>query len=239
MSLVTWETYWSGQHGQQSSAVGRWLFRLREQRVGVAYARVAMRYATQRGRVLEAGCGSAVGSLWLAKLRHDEIVALDIFDRALEVVRDRATFHQVAVALVRGDLRTLPFPDKTFDLCWNSGTLEHFYHDDVLALIREMRRVSKVALGIVPAQHPIWSWPLKIARWMGPKVESLVLEGGYYRLYREREFRGLFEEAGFDRVESMTMWSAGFPFVVAAGFEATPRPPAPVSRHAAGTAARG
>ena len=222
MSLSTWETFWDRQHGEGSSPIGRWLFKLREQRVGVAYAKVAMRYVPQQGRVLEAGCGSAIGSVWLHKMRQDAIVALDLYERALRVCQDTAQRHAARVELVQGSLFALPFPDKSFTLCWNSGTLEHFYHDDLVAIIREMRRVSRVAIGIVPAQHPMWSWPLAIARRLGPKVESLVNEGGYFRLYREREFREIFAEAAFDRTESLTFHSAGFPFTVAIGIDAVP-----------------
>ncbi|GEM_PF-2278001 len=220
MSLpVTWETFWDQQHGTKASPIGKWLFNLREKRVGVDYAKVAMRYTTSKGRVLEAGCGSAIGSIWLNRIRQDEIVALDLFPKALEVCGETAQRHNAKVELVRGNLFSLPFPDKSFSLCWNSGTLEHFYHDDVIAIIREMRRVSKVAIGIVPADHFMWSVPLTLARWMGPKVESLVNEGGYFRLYPEKEFHDLFKEVGFDRTESMTLHSAGFPFTVAVGID--------------------
>jgi SAM-dependent methyltransferase len=76
-------------------------------------------------RVLDIGCGSGVPTLRLAELTDGNVVALDIDEKALEVLRARVDrrglAHRIAVRLL--SLTDLSFEDQSFDLVWCEGAL--------------------------------------------------------------------------------------------------------------------
>lgn len=111
-------------------------------------------------RVLESGSGTAYAS---SLLRQGGAVrmaaALDHDPNALAEGRARDS----ALAAVCGDMTRLPFASGTFDLVWNSSTLEHL--PDPLAGLREMARVARPG-GHVFVGVPFAGGPLGVQRWM-------------------------------------------------------------------------
>src|SRR4051794_19011589 len=69
------------------------------------------------GRVLEVGCGRGVALPVLERLLHpSQLVGLDLDRELLDEARARVEAAGIAVELVPGDVRLLPFPDGVFDL---------------------------------------------------------------------------------------------------------------------------
>ena len=78
------------------------------------------------GRVLEVGCGRGVALPVLARLlRPARLAGLDLDPALLDEARARAEAEGIAVDLVPGDIRCIPFPDGAFDLVVDFGTCYH------------------------------------------------------------------------------------------------------------------
>ncbi|HEU4953657.1 MAG TPA: class I SAM-dependent methyltransferase [Gemmatimonadales bacterium] len=78
------------------------------------------------GRVLEVGCGRGVALPVLARLLCPaRLAGLDLDPALLDEARAHAEAEGIAVDLVPGDIRCMPFPDGTFDLVVDFGTCYH------------------------------------------------------------------------------------------------------------------
>lgn len=111
-------------------------------------------------RVLEAGSGPASGtSLFSQGGRVDLAVALDIDNEALHEGRKRDPGPIAVVA----DLHNLPFRGESFDLVWNSSTLEHL--DDPGRALMQMQCVTRRG-GYVFVGLPYLYGPLGLQRWI-------------------------------------------------------------------------
>src|SRR6187200_1128651 len=103
-----------------------------------------------------------------------------------EIAADRLT------GVLRGDARSLPFPDDTFDVVITSEVLEHI-QDDVAAIgemVRVLRPGGRFA-ATVPAQLPeTINWKLS-DEYHAPKVP-----GGHVRIYSRTELSAKFRAAG-------------------------------------------
>jgi SAM-dependent methyltransferase len=121
--------------------------------------------------VLEAGSGPGYSSSLFARDRDMGLsIAVDIDPEALCEARRRNGTLPVVIA----DLYHLPFKSGTFDLTWNSSTLEHLEKMD--SSLREMARVTTrngyVFVGVPYRWGPLgvqmWIKRTSIGIWIGP-----------------------------------------------------------------------
>ena len=127
-------------------------------------------------RLLEVGCGRGVALAYFDEHLHPErLVGLDI-DAALLGEARTAWRRRGAVELVCADVRAIPFPDASFDVVVDFGTLFH--------IARPERAVAEIARVLVPGGvfvHETWvsqliSHPLHlldrciVAPWAGTPV---------------------------------------------------------------------
>ncbi len=138
------------------------------------------------GIILEAGSGPGFGSSLLAcDARVKLSIALDIDFEALRHAENRTG----RLALVVGDLSSLPFRDDTVDLVWNSSTIEHLDHPE--KAIMEMRRVVKnggcAFIGVPNKNGPLgfetWIKGSATAEWIGDtfkasRLKKIMLDAG-------------------------------------------------------------
>ena len=109
-------------------------------------------------RVLEPACGSGGTSLALPKhLDVANIILMDGSPNALRFAKDLIPRSlRDRVTIVRGDAFCLPFKDRSFDIVWNVGVIEHYLKPAIVDLASEMLRVARqdgfVVLGI-PNRH--------------------------------------------------------------------------------------
>lgn len=99
--------------------------------------------------VLEAGCGSGKGSLLL---KGDiNLTLVDISEEALNLSRffARKLNKNKGVKYIQASLFDLPLHNNSYDLVWNAGTIEHYNEPEIISLIKEMSRVTKVGGYIV------------------------------------------------------------------------------------------
>lgn len=66
---------------------------------------------------------------------------------------------------VLGDAFALPFADEAFDFVFCSLFLHHFSNDQVVRLLREMHRVTKLALLVSDLERHLLSWWFVPATW--------------------------------------------------------------------------
>ena len=97
--------------------------------------RLLDRLVPRGGRVLEAGCGSGVITQHLAGIGCD-IIGIDLAMESL----GRAKAEWDGIRLLRGDVRSMPFPDGCFDAIVSLGVVEHL-KGTVVDALREHRRV--------------------------------------------------------------------------------------------------
>ncbi len=91
--------------------------------------------------ILEAGCGTGRISHQIA-LTGAEVTCLDITHEALELAK--ATFGEAPGHFVQGSILDMP-KDRSYDLVWNAGVLEHFKPDD-------QRKALGEFVSLVPAE---------------------------------------------------------------------------------------
>jgi ubiquinone/menaquinone biosynthesis C-methylase UbiE len=102
-------------------------------------------------RVLELGCGTGSDILQFAK--HGAIATgLDITDRHLELARERVKDQ---VAIIKGDIRDLPFDDASFDYVYSHGVLHH--SDEPLKVASEILRVLRPGGRFNIHVYALWS----------------------------------------------------------------------------------
>ena len=161
--------------------------------------------------------GSGAGDVPLAIVRDGErrgvpvrVTCLDVSDQMLAIAR-RATGAHPALEFVRGDGGSLPFADGAFDAVTCTLALHHFEPDAARALLREMRRVARVAPVVCDLRRSTvafagaWLWsrtsrnrltrhdaPLSVRRAYTPhEALTLAREAGWSepRLRREPFYR--------------------------------------------------
>jgi len=139
----------------------------------------------EHSRVLEAGSGPAFASslfAWDHRVRLS--VAVDIDIEALYEARRRDSLLPVVVA----DLYNLPFVGESFDLVWNSSTLEHLESPN--AALAEMQRVTRRG-GHVFIGVPYLYGPLGFQRWVADTPVGIWIGKVFNRDQLERMLWGV------------------------------------------------
>jgi ubiquinone/menaquinone biosynthesis C-methylase UbiE len=186
--------------------VNRWLG-------GVALSRIAIdalvgRQADTGTRItlLDVGTGAAdipVALLadWQRRERRLEVTAVDSRPEVLFAARmARPAIDRVKrLTLATADGRTLPYPDDSFDVVHSSLVIHHLDPADAVALLREMRRVSRRGV-VVNDLRRGWLY------WWGARLLAILTTRNKYsrhdgplsvrRAYTTGELRALLAVAG-------------------------------------------
>ncbi len=145
-----------------------------------------------KGKVIEVGCEAGVTSFLL---NADERC---FFDLNSDIIGKSKKVHKILCkdhdrdSFVVGNMFNMPFEDEYFDLTFNSGVAEHFSSDEVVAMLKEMARVTKPNGKVVvaipnhycPVYRSAYLWGgvldfLHIKKWQWPK------ENKYYDFRQE------------------------------------------------------
>ena len=100
-------------------------------------------------RILEAGCGSAIMSVFFAMMGMDA-TACDRDEEVLKRAAATAETWKSRVSFVDQDLLKLSFPSDGFDLSFSQGVLEHMTDEEIRRSCGELLRVSKEFIFSVP-----------------------------------------------------------------------------------------
>jgi ubiquinone/menaquinone biosynthesis C-methylase UbiE len=149
--------------------------------------------------------GSGAGDVPLAVVHDGEgrgvpvrVTCLDVSEQMLAIAR-RATSAHPALAFVRGDGAALPFADRAFDAVTCTLALHHFEPAAARALLREMRRVARIAPVVCDLRRSAvafagaWLWSRTSRNRLTRHDAPLSVR----RAYTPREALALAREAGW------------------------------------------
>jgi ubiquinone/menaquinone biosynthesis C-methylase UbiE len=114
----------------------------RGKRMGKDFAVGLKRIGFEKGRILDAGCGSGEVAIELAAAFPEaEVVGADLSEPLLEMARKSAAdlFHNLSFE--REDVQALSFEDDSFDIVVSVNMLHVV--DDPVAMLNEIERVLK------------------------------------------------------------------------------------------------
>ncbi|HEY3283535.1 MAG TPA: class I SAM-dependent methyltransferase [Armatimonadota bacterium] len=106
-------------------------------------------------RVLELGCGHGALSVILSQ-RGAQVTGVDLGPDLLEAASLLAKGQGSSAVFERADIRTLPYPDGTYDLVVGRAILHHVSVPDVRQALKECHRVLKPggrALFVEPVEN--------------------------------------------------------------------------------------
>lgn len=157
--------------------------------------------------ILDCGCGKATIAMGLAEaVPAGWVVGADLEKDSLTTARrDAASLGLDNLACVAADGRRLPFHDAAFDAVLCHSMLETL--GDPASVVAELRRVTK-SDGVVGAASVEYGGLILAGEWTaGPQRfyeirQQLWRAAGIAEPNMGRRLRGLFQKAGFGRVEA-------------------------------------
>jgi ubiquinone/menaquinone biosynthesis C-methylase UbiE len=143
-----------------------------------------------RARVLDVGCGSGWATRLLAeRAKNGVVVGIDIADEMISIARKAsASFTNIDYRVASAE--KLPFESLEFSHAFSMESL--YYYDDVLAALKEIRRVLD-RHGVFVAIIDLYQENRPSHQW----IENLNVP---VHLLSIRHYRSLFEQAGFTKV---------------------------------------
>jgi len=178
------------------------------------FAKIMTEYSS-RGSVLEAGSGYSESTIFLGKMRGDSVFALDLSMEALKGAKEFGNHNAVPINTVCADLRNIPFKNRAFDLVFSGGVIEHF--ENPFEIVKEMKRVSKINIAVVPTNGLVWKLAKKIKKLMGEDRGISSLHFSFYDFdYASR----VFKSSGYSKIKIKKFYTMFFcPYLAIIGFE--------------------
>ena len=102
-------------------------------------------------KVLEIGSGTGVLG-WPIQQSGIKLVSIDPDDKILEMAKRNAALLGADIEFLPGDARKLPFEDKSFDVAYTHGLIEHFSNKMIHHVIEEQLRVANVIVQGMPLE---------------------------------------------------------------------------------------
>lgn len=103
--------------------------------------------------ILDLGCGKGDPMSWINKRQiFDLRVGMDIVPKVLKIAKQRGTHD----CYILGDIRHLPFREKSFDICLIVGILTYLKKEEGLSVLKTAERISRKQLIVFT---PIGSLP--------------------------------------------------------------------------------
>lgn len=110
-------------------------------------------------KILDCGAGGPVPPLALFHQHGFEGWGIDISERQLDKARQFCEAQGIDLHLCKGDMRSIPFEDDTFDYVYEHYSMCHLSKQDTALAVSEMHRVLKRGglcfLGVISTD----SWP--------------------------------------------------------------------------------
>lgn len=158
-------------------------------------------------RVLDLGCGGGHASYAIAAAVPVEVVAYDLSEEMLDVVRAEAAKRGLDKLVTRqGSVHKLPFKDAAFDLVASRYSAHHWM--DMQASVAEMARVlapggTLVIIDVIAPETPLYDTALQTI--------ELLRDASHVRDYRLSEWRAMLAEAGLE-VTASDSWKLKLEF---------------------------
>lgn len=185
-----WNAFWRKRSRRLSGRMIAWV---RKHIITPALARFVAGM-TQRGVLIEAGCGSGEVSLDIARRRGDRLILVDVSPDALAMARDNAAARGIDATLLECDVARLSeqIGAVADGIVYNIGVVEHFA--EPAGVLREMAAASgRYALAVIPERTFFWTSFVSLCAFL-----RLVPPDFCIRLYDPYRFRRALERAGLE-----------------------------------------
>ena len=144
-----WDSWWRGK-----SLKKQIIHFAKEKYFDKYFSRLPLRYgkaASSKDVFLEAGCGEAGSSGYIKSWLSCQTIGVDLSQEISVAARKSCDYF------VCGNLFSLPFQNKSIDVVFNQGVIEHFSDDQIEIIFKEIRRVCRKKIVIcVPAATSIF-----------------------------------------------------------------------------------
>jgi SAM-dependent methyltransferase len=135
-----WDHIWDEKRRATSGRLGSILAKDIIYRTVVGILRQEIPQARGK-RVLEEGSGTGLVSLELAK-RGAAVFLLDKSAEALSFSKRGFGAADIDHLATQASILDLPFADRSFDIAWSGGVIEHFQKEEQIRILKEMLRVT-------------------------------------------------------------------------------------------------
>jgi ubiquinone/menaquinone biosynthesis C-methylase UbiE/uncharacterized membrane protein YbhN (UPF0104 family) len=185
--LKDWDIFWQNR---REKGLGRFISWVRHNFVTSAMIKYILNN-TQKGTLVEAGCGEGEVTLSVSKIRDDKVVLVDKSNQALAIARQKALELGVEASFINCDIEqtsdhVAPSEDS---VVYNIGVIEHF--EDCTYILREMDKASgRYALALIPEKSIFWSTYIALSFKLG-----MVPSEFYVHLFDEAELRQVVKKA--------------------------------------------
>lgn len=162
-------------------------------------------------RIADLGCGEGITLGKLCQMFPErEIVGVDLSDENVEICR------AFGLNVIHSNIHSIPFPDKSFDLCLLLEVLEH---------VNEWRRVLSEAYRILDDNGRLiilvpFDRNFLLARLATLKIKEAFYNPGHVRQWRPKELKRLLEKSGFsviaERSIPFLLWQMSLHYLVVA-----------------------
>ncbi len=144
-------------------------------------------------KVLEAGCGTATHTAYMAHEWGARGICLDFVPEMMKLAKEKFLAAGVEGDFVVGDMRRLPFKDGAFNMVFNQGTIEHFPKHERQVILDEMCRVSGkyVAIFVPNMLNPIRAVAKRVQKLTGRWIWGLELPFSQFELERRLKRAGM------------------------------------------------
>ena len=155
-----------------------------------------IKYANNK-KVMEAGCGTGLMAGYLQKKGLD-VTALDLSKKVLDYANEIASQSKVILPCKyeQGDILNLNYKNKTFDVVYSNGVMEHFNDNEIISILKQEMKISKYVIFGIPSTYfgmnekmlgnerglTLKEWKKLIEKANGRIIEQTSFH--YYKLYR-------------------------------------------------------
>ena len=185
--LKDWDIFWQKR---EEKGLGRFISWVRHNFVTSAMIKYILNN-TQKGTLIEAGCGEGEVTLSVSKIRNDKGILIDKSNQALAIAKQIASELGVEASFINCDIEQMSdhVVISEDSVVYNIGVIEHF--EDCTHILREMDKASgRYALSLIPEKSIFWSTYIALAF----KLDMVPSEF-YVHLFDEAELRQVVQKA--------------------------------------------
>jgi len=155
-----------------------------------------LKYGKKSDRILDQGCGVGQYAFTVCKMGFKNVTGMDFSASLIAQAKNNNKKLRYKCKFVKGDIRKMPFRDKTFDSILSAGTIEHVPETD--KAMQELSRVLKKGRYLiihVPHKYSTFTILKKIQQALG------IWKLGYEKSFSIPYFRKLLEKNSFKILE--------------------------------------
>ena len=109
---------------------------------------------TKNKKIIECGCGTGKISTYFQNKGYS-VTAVDIDENILKLAEnivERSSFKETPNFEVMS-IMNLKYKNKTFDVAFSNGVLEHFTDNEIIKILKEEIRIADVVVFGVPSKY--------------------------------------------------------------------------------------